>query len=368
MALRHRTSRAPGGVEKPQLVTTIRASPAPTGTPRDPLATLPTCGAVSINAPTAFAVNALGVLDPTGIGARVAGISARVVSERALGSRRNRCSGQPGIRRVGRMPPIHSASRMIWTSALGDEEPTNSETSMPVGSKARQTSTPTSFAMMPATASSPAFVRGRAKVIFVVRCASTTASRSSVPWTAVTFRTPADHRMRASNGRRENDDLSACYECLAIPNPRRAHVEVGVAHGVDSSPVHRDDAAVGIEDGDRDAATQSFVAGLFKDAERPQTTSDLGTGLSIGIGQSVTQRAVGEANLKAFDGLRDDSMPFQEVEPGYRAQKRIVVVPCDLAEQLGVLGSMLEGGIELLDGRPFDDLGGGGTHDMIGSK
>jgi hypothetical protein len=45
---------------------------------------------LSINAPTAYAVNALGVLDPTGIGARAVGIvSARVTLERVLGSDRN---------------------------------------------------------------------------------------------------------------------------------------------------------------------------------------------------------------------------------------------------------------------------------------
>lgn len=72
-------------------VTTIRALPAPTSAPRDPPATLPTCGAVSINAAVTPLVNALpaAASNPVGIG-------CPGPSERPVGWLRNQRSGRSG--------------------------------------------------------------------------------------------------------------------------------------------------------------------------------------------------------------------------------------------------------------------------------
>ena len=68
-------------------VTTIRALPAPTRAPRGQPATLPTCGAVSINATVTPVVNILlGVADPIGIGARVRRNGRSGAAESAVGS------------------------------------------------------------------------------------------------------------------------------------------------------------------------------------------------------------------------------------------------------------------------------------------
>jgi hypothetical protein len=87
-------------------VTTIHASPAPTGAPRGPPATLPTCGAVPINAALRPGVKVLfagarpspeSVTGSVGTGGRVprnqrsgrSGTSGRVTSESVPGSGRN---------------------------------------------------------------------------------------------------------------------------------------------------------------------------------------------------------------------------------------------------------------------------------------
>jgi hypothetical protein len=76
-------------------VTTIRALPAPTGAPRDQPATLPTCGAVPINAAVTPVVNVSGGARP----------------------HRNRCPGPPervvgcsGI--SGRVVPVSTSGRV----------------------------------------------------------------------------------------------------------------------------------------------------------------------------------------------------------------------------------------------------------------
>jgi hypothetical protein len=78
-------------------ITTLRASLAPTGTPRGQPATLPTCGAVSINAAVTPVVNVpSGVPDPIGIGARVHRNGWSGASESAVGSFQNERSGHVG--------------------------------------------------------------------------------------------------------------------------------------------------------------------------------------------------------------------------------------------------------------------------------
>jgi hypothetical protein len=79
-------------------ITTIRALPAPTGAPRGLPATLPTCRRRSINDAVTPVVNALGVADPIGIGARVLRNGWSGAPESAVGSSRNQRSGHVGTR------------------------------------------------------------------------------------------------------------------------------------------------------------------------------------------------------------------------------------------------------------------------------
>ena len=71
MALRHRTLSRPRGCREPLPVTTIRASPAPTGAPRGPARDAPNLRRRLHQRPTAMPSTPLGVPDPTGIGAQV---------------------------------------------------------------------------------------------------------------------------------------------------------------------------------------------------------------------------------------------------------------------------------------------------------
>jgi hypothetical protein len=95
-------------------VTTIRASPAPTGAPRGLPAMLPTRGAVLSTRPITPLVNApLGVADPIGIGDRVRRNDRSGAPESAVGSFRNERPGHLGT--AARVKPEYA----VWLSRDG---------------------------------------------------------------------------------------------------------------------------------------------------------------------------------------------------------------------------------------------------------